>query len=101
MIVYPTIVSFHGKYETADLNDFRRFLSEDGKIYLEITFNENKLKIELELNSNLYAKTSAYQKTRYSCYFHGFILNESNSFVSVSLCNGMVKSSHLFNFLNK
>ena len=96
-------MSFHGKYQTVDLNDFRRFLSEDGEIYLEITSNENeKLSIELVLNSNLYAKTSAYQKTRYSCHFHGFIRNESNSFVSVSLCNGMVKLSHFIHFvLNK
>ena len=89
--MYPSIVNENGSFQTADLDDFRSYLRGNNVLYLDILLSEEKkLLIDLKLNNNLFNKSSFDNLNAYSCHFQGRIQNVSNSFVAISVCNGIV-----------
>ena len=102
-IVYPLIVEEDGHSTLRSLTEFQSSLS---KIKIAFDFDGTQLVLDLERNEKLFNKNKPLVIQHFKknqtieskllslenrfCHFKGHILNQTDSFTSVSLCDQMV-----------
>ena len=108
LIVYPLIIEENGHPILKDLNEFQ---PSSSKIKIAFDFDATQVVLDLERNEKLFNKNKPLIVQRFkknqtiqsellsfenrSCHFKGRIVNQTDSFASVSLCNRMV-TRHFF-----
>lgn len=115
IVVYPTILDNEFKVKSDNILDYRRFITAGKWINVGLNFSTSEMYFaRLEVNENLLRKNGVIQKykqngvveqkfnrgklgeTNYLCHFNGYFKNDSQSVITVSLCNGMVGFNCLY-----
>lgn len=105
-LVYPSIRSYDLSENSETISNYRKYLHNKTSLMLEIRFprRSKTYLAKLEINQNLMSKHGVIETKKsknfylknQNCHFNGKFVNVSNSLLTVSLCNGLVKLDFYF-----